>query len=221
MTLISSELTIEVHVKLFLRRMSLGILLSSLILCNTSCESLDALTDKMAENKETLIGGLAGTAAGATIGGLVAKKKGAIIGGAVGLVSGALIGNYYAKQERTRTQTTASVGYRPEQGNLLTITEATAAPTVAKQGESVKVNTKYTILRPDEDKATIKETREVRCNGTLVDTQTAEVRLDQGEQRITWEYPIPRDAKTGTYQVLTTAAIDDKQSAATTSFAIK
>ncbi|MDP1947319.1 MAG: glycine zipper domain-containing protein [Nitrospirota bacterium] len=207
--------------KVLISRMSIGILLSPLILSNTSCQSLDSLTDKMAENKETLIGSLAGTAAGATIGGLVAKKKGAMIGGAVGLVSGAMIGNYYAKQERTRTQTTASVGYRPEQGNLLTITEATAAPSVAKQGESVKVNTKYTILRPDEDKATIKETREVRCNGTLVDTQTAEVRLDQGEQRITWEYPIPHDAKAGTYQVLTTAAIDEKQSSATTSFAIK
>lgn len=221
MTPIPGVPTIEVHVKVLISRMSIGILLSPLILSNTSCQSLDSLTDKMAENKETLIGSLAGTAAGATIGGLVAKKKGAMIGGAVGLVSGAMIGNYYAKQERTRTQTTASVGYRPEQGNLLTITEATAAPSVAKQGESVKVNTKYTILRPDEDKATIKETREVRCNGTLVDTQTAEVRLDQGEQRITWEYPIPHDAKAGTYQVLTTAAIDEKQSSATTSFAIK
>jgi outer membrane lipoprotein SlyB len=218
---ILSDLTVEALVKLFIRRLGTGVLLSSLILCNTSCESLDSLTDKMAEHKETLIGGLAGGAAGATIGGLVGKKKGAIIGGSVGLVSGALIGNYYAKQERTRTQTTASVGYRPEQGNLLTVSDATAVPTVAKQGDSVKINSKYTILRPDEEKATIKETREVRCNGTLVDTQTAEVRLDQGEQRITWEYPIPRDAKTGTYQVLTTAAIDDKQSAATASFAIK
>ena len=101
------------------------------------------------------------------------------------------------------------------------VSDASAVPSVATQGDSIKINTKYTILRPDEDKATIKETREVRCNGTLVDKQTAEIQLDQGEQRITWEYPVSRDAKLGMYQVLTIAAIDDKQSAATTSFAVK
>ena len=207
--------------KLFIRRLGVGVLLSLSVICTTSCESINTLTDKVAEQKETVIGGLAGGAAGATIGGLVAKKKGAIIGGTVGLVSGALIGNYYAKQERTRTQTTASVGYRPEQGNVLMVSDASAVPSVATQGDSIKINTKYTILRPDEDKATIKETREVRCNGTLVNKQTAEIQLDQGEQRITWEYPVSPDAKLGMYQVLTIAAIDDKQSAATTSFAVK
>ena len=201
------------------------LLLSLLMLSTTSCETLDSITestkDKMRENKEALIGSLAGGAAGATIGGLVGKKKGAIIGGTVGLVSGGLIGNYYAKRERDRTQTTASVGYRPEQGNLLTISDANVSPSVVKQGDSVKINAKYTILRPDEDKATIKETREVRYNGTLVDTQKAEIQLDQGVQNITWEYPIAREAKAGTYQVLTSVAIDDKNAAATTTFEIK
>ena len=111
------------------------VLLSSLLLVNTSCESFNAFTesakDTMLENKEALIGSLAGGTAGATIGGLAGKKKGAIIGGTVGLVSGGLIGNYYAKRERDRTQTTASVGYRPEQGNLLAISDALASPTVA------------------------------------------------------------------------------------------
>ncbi|MDP3596161.1 MAG: glycine zipper domain-containing protein, partial [Nitrospirota bacterium] len=149
-----------------------SLLLSLLMLATTSCDTLDALTEstkeKMLENKEALIGSLAGGTAGATIGGLAGKKKGAIIGGTVGLVSGGLIGNYYAKRERDRTQTTASVGYRPEQGNILTISDTLASPSVAKQGDSVKINAKYTILRPDENKATIKETREIRYNGTVV-----------------------------------------------------
>ena len=202
-----------------------SLLLSLLMLSTTACKTLDSITedakDKMLENKETLIGSLAGGAAGATIGGLLGKKKGAIIGGTVGLVSGALIGNYYAKRERDRTQTTASVGYRPEQGNLLTISDAVASPSVAKGGDSVKINAKYTILRPDEDKATIKETREVRWNGNLVETQTADIQMEQGVQNITWEYPIAREAKAGTYQVLTSVAIDDKNAAAITTFAIK
>lgn len=199
--------------------------LSVPLLFGTSCESLDSFTesakDKMRENKEALIGSLAGGATGATIGGLVGKKKGAIIGGTVGLVSGGLIGNYYAKRERDRTQTTASVGYRPEQGNLLTISDAVVSPAVAKQGESVKINAKYTILRPDEDKATIKETREIRWNGNLVDTQAADIQMEQGVQNITWEYPIAREAKSGSYQVLTTVAIDEKNAAAITTFTIK
>ncbi|MEO5957371.1 MAG: glycine zipper domain-containing protein [Nitrospiraceae bacterium] len=206
-------------------RALLSLLLSLLMLATTSCDTLDAFTEstkeKMLENKEALIGSLVGGAAGATIGGLAGKKKGAIIGGTVGLVSGGLIGNYYAKRERDRTQTTASVGYRPEQGNLLTISDALASPSVAKQGDSVKINAKYTILRPDESKATIKETREIRCNGTIVDTQKAEIQLDQGVQNITWEYPISREAKSGNYQVLTTVAVDDKNAAATATFEIK
>lgn len=137
-------------------------------------------------------------------------------------MSGGLIGNYYyAKGERDRTQTTASVGYRPEQDNLLTISDAVVSPSVAKQGDSVKINTKDTILRPDEDKATIKETREIRWNGNLVDTQAADIQMEQGVQNITWEYPIAREAKAGSYQVLTTVAIDDKNAAATTTFTIK
>lgn len=207
------------------RRTVTVLLLSVPLLFSTSCESLDSFTegakDKMRENKEALIGSLAGGATGATIGGLVGKKKGAIIGGTVGLVSGGLIGNYYAKRERDRTQTTASVGYRPEQGNLLTISDAVVSPSVAKQGDSVKINAKYTILRPDEDKATIKETREIRWNGNLVDTQKADIQMEQGVQNITWEYPIAREAKAGSYQVLTTVAIDDKNAAATTTFTIK
>lgn len=207
------------------RRTVAVLFLSVPLLFGTSCESLDSFTesakDKMRENKEALIGSLAGGATGATIGGLVGKKKGAIIGGTVGLVSGGLIGNYYAKRERDRTQTTASVGYRPEQGNLLTISDAVVSPSVAKQGDSVKINAKYTILRPDEDKATIKETREIRWNGNLVDTQAADIQMEQGVQNITWEYPIAREAKAGSYQVLTTVAIDDKNAAATTTFTIK
>lgn len=206
-------------------RALLSLLLSLLMLATTSCDTLDALTEstkeKMLENKEALIGSLAGGTAGATIGGLAGKKKGAIIGGTVGLVSGGLIGNYYAKRERDRTQTTASVGYRPEQGNILTISDTLASPAIAKQGESVKINAKYTILRPDENKATIKETREIRYNGTVVDTQKSEIQLDQGVQNITWEYPIAREAKSGNYQVLTTVAIDDKNAAATATFSIK
>lgn len=202
-----------------------SLFLSLLLLSTTSCNTLDSMTedakDKMHENKELLVGGAVGGATGAAIGGLLGKEKGAIIGGAVGLVSGALIGNYYAKRERDRTQTTASVGYRPEQGNLLTISDMVVSPSVAKQGGSVKINSKYTILRPDEGKATIKETREIRWNGKLLDTQIADIQMEQGVQNVTWEYPIAREAKAGNYKIVTTVAIDDTKAAATTTFAIK
>ena len=61
-----------------------SLLLSIMMLSTTSCETLDSITEiakeKTLENKEMLIGGLAG------------KTKGAIIGGTVGLVSSGLIG---------------------------------------------------------------------------------------------------------------------------------
>ncbi|NGZ94850.1 MAG: hypothetical protein CV089_01730 [Nitrospira sp. WS110] len=173
------------------------------------------------QNKEAALGAVLGAGGGAAIGALAGGKKGAIIGAGVGALSGGLIGHYVATQERTRTQTTASVGYRPEQGNLLTITEATAAPTVVKQGEPVKVSLKYTILRPDEEKANVKETHEVRYNGTILGTQTADRFLEQGEQRITWEYPVQPNAQAGSYQIITTATVEEKQTASIVTFNVQ
>lgn len=195
-------------------RLVVAFLISPILLINSSCETV-------MQNKEAAIGAALGTGIGAGVGAALGKKQGALIGAGVGLVSGALIGHYIAKQERTRTQTTAAVGYRPEQGNVLTISEATAAPTVAQKGDRVKVSFKYTILRPDEEQAQVKETHEVRYNGSPVETLPNNQSLDQGEQRITWEYPVKPDAQAGTYQILTTAQVEEKQAASIVTFTVR
>ncbi len=197
-----------------MQRITAAILLSPILLLNASCETV-------MQNKEAAIGAVLGSGVGAGVGAAIGKEKGALIGAGVGLVSGALIGHYIAKQERTRTQTTASVGYRPEQGNLLTISEATATPIIARQGEPVKVSFKYTILRPDEEKAQIRETHEIRCNGSLLGSHTADRVMDQGEQRITWDYPVQPNAQAGTYQIITTAAVEEKQTASIITFNVQ
>ena len=200
--------------KTSVHRFTTILVIIAILLLNASCETA-------MKNKEALLGaGLAG-AVGAGVGKAIGGDTGMLIGLGTGLVSGALIGHYVATLERTRTQTTASVGYRPEQGNLLTITEATAAPTVVKQGEPVKVSLKYTILRPDEDKAVVKEIHEVRYNGVIIGSQTADRVMDQGEQRITWDYPVQANAQAGTYQIITTAAVEEKQTASIVTFNVQ
>ena len=196
-------------------RLIIPLLLVPMMLLNASCETA-------MKNKEALIGGAFAGAVGAGVGKAVGGNKGMLIGLAAGLASGALVGHYIAKQERDRTQAAASVGYRPEQGNLLTITEETVAPNVVGQGKPVTLNLKYTILRPEEDSATVKETREVRKNdGTVIHSETMDRQFSQGEQRITWEYPVKSDAQMGTYQITTTALVDDKQASKTVTFVVK
>lgn len=197
-----------------LQRIAALMLLSPMLLLNASCESV-------MQHKETVIGGVIGGGGGAIIGKALGDEKGAVIGGLSGVVIGAAIGHYLAKQERTRTETTAAVGYRPEQGNVLTISDATAAPTFVQKGDRVKVSFKYTILRPDEEQAQVKETHEIRYNGTPVETLPSSHSLAQGEQRITWEYPVKSNAQAGTYQILTTAQVDEKQTASIVSFTVK
>ena len=48
--------------RLSIRRAVAALLLSPMLLLNVSCESMNSVTDKVMENKETLIGGLAGLA---------------------------------------------------------------------------------------------------------------------------------------------------------------
>ena len=192
----------------------IALFLCPLLLLNAGCETA-------MKNKEALMGGAIGSALGAGIGKAVGGDTGMAIGIGTGLVAGALVGHYVATQERTRTQTTASVGYRPEQGNLLAISEATAAPTVARKGEPIKVSLKYTILRPDEEQATVKETHEIRCNGSVVGKQTKDHVLGQGEQRVTWEYPLQSDAQSGSYEIVTTAQAEEKQTASIVKFTVQ
>ncbi len=186
----------------------------AILLLNASCETA-------MKNKEALLGGALAGAVGAGVGKAVGGDKGMLIGLGAGLVTGALVGHYIAKQERTRTETTQTVGYRPEQGNLLAISEATAAPTVARKGEPVKVSLKYTILRPDEEQATIQETHEIRCNGSVVAKETKDHVWNQGEQRVTWEYPLKADAQSGSYEIVTTAQAEEKQTASIVKFMVQ
>ena len=197
-----------------LKRITVVMLLCPILLLNASCETA-------MKNKEALLGGALAGAVGAGVGKAVGGDQGMLIGLGAGLVTGALVGHYIAKQERTRTETTQTVGYRPEQGNLLAISEATAAPTVARKGEPVKVSLKYTILRPDEEPATVQETHEIRCNGSVVAKETKDHVWNQGEQRITWEYPLNPDAQSGSYEIVTTAQAEEKQTASIVKFTVQ
>jgi outer membrane lipoprotein SlyB len=179
----------------------------------TGCESIR-------ENKEAAIGAGVGGAAGAGIGAAAGGEKGAIIGGLLGALAGGMIGHYVAQKDRDRTQAVSAVGYRPDQGNFVSIEKANATPTTTRPGQAVKVATQYTVLTPNNDKPTVRELREVRYQGKVISSDTKDVQREQGTYTVSFEYPVARDAKTGAYEVITTVAVGEKNQQRTVNFTV-
>lgn len=201
-------------IRLMERRGLCILVIGAMMLSVTGCET-------MKENKEAAIGAGIGGAAGAGIGAAVGGKKGAFIGGLAGAVLGGAIGHSYAKMERDRTQAVAAVGYRPEQGNFVSIEKAEATPTLTTPGETIKVATQYTVLTPNNDKATVREVREIRYQGKVIDTKTNDVQREQGTYAISDVYPVTRNAKAGAYEVVTTIALGEVSRQGIANFTVK
>ncbi|MDE7397348.1 MAG: OmpA family protein [Muribaculum sp.] len=129
-----------------MKKLKLGIamILSASMLLSTGCSSMNNTT------KDALIGGGAGTGAGALIGGLIGGGKGAAIGAAIGAAvgggAGALIGHKMDKQQKqleqslpdaTVEETTDANGLQAIkvtfQGGILFKTGSSTLSTQAKQ----------------------------------------------------------------------------------------
>jgi len=203
---------------------------------------LDQLLEKKDESKEkkdtskegtkeggsdsilgTIGGAVGGGAVGAGIGEAVGGKKGAIIGGAVGAVAGAIIGNYVTKQIRDRQQAVAAKGYRPDQGILLTMDEVSATPNPIKAGTPLNMFASYTVLTPNNEnneKVKVKEIREIRHKGEVVETHSDEFERTVGSVGNTVPITL-KDLKPGKYELVTTVAYADKTAQSKTNFTVQ
>ncbi|MBK5100901.1 MAG: glycine zipper 2TM domain-containing protein [Desulfobacteraceae bacterium] len=177
-----------------------GVLILSLMLLWSGCQSIPQ------EHKGAATGAGVGAAAGAVAGAVIGKStKGAVIGGLVGALLGGAIGHYAYDKKKTREQTAQTYNYKPSQGTVLSIEEASSLPETVHPGDVVELNMKYAVLTPSpENKVTITEVREVTHNGELVGKP--EVRVDRlgGTYASTVPIHLPSTAEKGVYNVRAT-----------------
>jgi hypothetical protein len=108
-------------------------------------------------------GALAGGAIGAAAGGrhaLTGALIGAAIGGLVGAAACFAIAEYKSQQTKTYQETQQAVQYRPEQGDLVQITNFSLDPSAAAPGSQVAFKATYYVMAPKSDsEVAVTETR--------------------------------------------------------------
>lgn len=153
-------------------------------------------------------GAVAGGAVGAGVGAAVSKHNpllGALLGGALGALTGAMIGKYIDEQKKDRQQSIREISYRSGQGKIVRIDNANVAPGTVKAGETIGLSTSYYVISPDPGgTVSICETRIIKYNEQqIMEPIVRYVVRRQGETTSTAKIPIPRDAQSGNYEVIT------------------
>jgi surface antigen len=184
----------------------------------SGCETArEAVRDR----ERTAIGAGAGAAAGGVAGGAIGgDAKGVVVGGLLGALAGGAIGYYLDRQEQTRAQATQQVAYTPAQGTVLRVEQVGARPERVASGQTVNIETTYTVLTPTEQAVTVRETRELRHDGMLVANPTTQVTRGNGTFTSALPITLPPDAPRGAYEVLTSVAVGDRVSRGATSFTV-
>lgn len=180
----------------------------------TGCETVR-------DNPKTTIGAGAGAAGGAVVGGLIGRNTtGVVVGGLLGALAGGAIGQYLDRQDKPREQAVRDTGYTPAQGNLVRVERVQASPTQVRAGQSVNLMATYTVLSPQSQAVTVRETREVRHDGVLVANPTTEFQRDDGTFTSALPITLPRNAARGTYEVTTTVTAGDRVSRGSSTFSV-
>lgn len=181
-----------------------------------SCQSTGEKEQTVQGPKDTTVTPAIGTAIGGPV-----RGQGAVIGRLSGALAGGTIGNYLERQDRDRTAAAIAVGYLPEQGELLKVEAVEALPTPARPGDIVNLTSTYSVLSPNNRPMTIRETREVRHNGSLVANPFIDVQRSNGTFTSTLPIMLPRKAKPGIYEVTTTVSKDQRNSRSMTNFTVQ
>ncbi|MBI2527111.1 MAG: hypothetical protein HYV93_14150 [Candidatus Rokubacteria bacterium] len=195
---------------------SLMVVVLALTLGLSGCETIQ-------EHPKAAVGAGAGVAAGALLGGLIGRNTtGVVVGGLLGGLAGGAIGHYLDRQDRTRAQAVAATGYNPAQGNLVRVEQVQVTPNPVSVGGTVNLLVTYTVLLPQADRAVaVRETREVRHNGTLVANPTTDFQRQGGSFTSALPVALPRTAGRGLYEVTTTVTAGDRLSRGITTFQVQ
>lgn len=176
------------------------------------------------EHKGAATGAAIGAATGAVAGVLIADNnaKGAIIGGLVGALVGGAIGHYAYDQKRTREETAQKYDYQASSGSMVRIEDVSVEPNSVPPGGEVKLGVTYALLDADPNiNINVTEIRGITYQGELVGKPEAKVSRTGGTYYSTVPLYLPKDAKRGSYKVITTIQTANAQDSKETTFQVK
>jgi len=157
-------------------------------------------------------GALGGAATGAAIGAITGAATGhagtgALVGAAAGGVLGGVGGALYASHRNSeiRSSQAAAQAYNYQgQGNVVSVDNVMASPSMVSPGQQVLLGVDYTILTPENMTVSATLVREIRYQGSLVGSpyQTTVTNIN-GSYNDNVTYSLPGNATPGVYTVVT------------------
>jgi hypothetical protein len=116
----------------------------------------------------------------------------------------------------------ADTGYAPAQGTVVRVERATTDPVAIAAGGTVNLGATYTVLTPNATQTVlVRETREVRHNGTLVANPATEFSRGNGTFTSAMPLTLPSNAGRGPYEVTTTVTVGDRSSRGLGTFTVR
>ena len=140
----------------------------------------------------------------------------------MGALEGGKIGHYTYEVKSTYEETSEEYNYQPASGAMVRIEDVSAFPTDVKPGDQVELAATYALLdaSPDAD-IKITEIREIRYEGELVGRPAVTLTHKGGTYSSAVPLFLPKDAKMGTYKVLTTIQAPTASDSGETSFTVE
>lgn len=189
-----------------------------LLILNAGCSSIPQ------EHRGAAKGAGIGAATGAVAGAVLAgdKTEGALLGGLAGALIGGAVGHYTVDKEKNAEETAQDYNYRPSEGTRVRIEETSVDPEVVRAGDKVEIESKYAVLSPNSDEQVkVSEAFEIRHNGELVGNPQATVSHDPGTYNASVPLFLPENAKSGTYEVVTTISAAGTRDRSVTTFEVR
>jgi hypothetical protein len=133
------------------------------------------------------------------------KTETVAMGGYLGKLSGGMIGRYASEKKKAKEETVKKYKYKPSQGVLMRIENASIVPREVKAGQTVEVRITYAVLgTTPRRELMVTETREIKYKGEIIGKPIVHLACEDGTYSSTIPVTLPPDAKRGKYSVAVT-----------------
>jgi hypothetical protein len=175
-------------------------------------------------------GALGGAATGAALGAIIGAASGnaatgawigAAAGGLLGGVGGALYASHRNSEIRSSQAAAQAYNYQG-QGNVISVDNVVASPSMVSPGQPVNLSADYTILTPGNMPVNATLVREIRYQGSMVGSPyQTQVTNANGTFNDNVTYSLPNNATPGVYTVVTRLMSNYGNSQRETSFTVR
>lgn len=149
------------------------------------------------------LGALIGAGTGAVIGNQSGHAgEGAAIGAVLGGVTGLIAHDVKVHRQRTKEETATQYSYQPSQGEMLTLENAQALPSVVQRGNLVEASLQYALLGAPGGSTQVTESRQLRKGDQVIaDVSSQKFTRADGTWVSTQQFKLPANLEPGVYTV--------------------